>query len=175
MLTIKSGMFIRFNEPFFVNINQSKSAVNNYINYEKSKKKDFFSFIKSSPLDFNEFTILDGNVVIDVEAKILNPFRGAGKIRMNLHTDESNSGTHIKGEIIPYNGLYLFTFYMVMGFLVLWSVLVLLVSSGVETLTMLALSWGVFPLVLILIPFWYRRKLRIYRDCFIDILNKNCT
>ena len=92
---------------------------------------------------------------------------------MNLLSGNNTSETTVEGEIIPFDGIYVFTIYMVMGFLTLWSALVIAVSSGWNSIIMLSFGWTIFPLVLFLIPIWYRKSLRNYRDYFLDTFNKN--
>jgi hypothetical protein len=163
----------RYNESFFVNVNHPKSAVIDFIIQEKSKKKDIFEFFSNNHLDFRELTVIEDVILIDLKPKIFNPFRGSGRIYMKLNNDVAISGTLIMGEIIPYDEQYKFTVYIVIVFILLWSVLVFMTTSGINTLIMLSFSLGILPMILILIPFWYRRKLRIYRDFFLDFLAKN--
>lgn len=163
----------KYNEPFSAEINQSKNRVIEIIAQEKGKKRDFFGFLSSSPVDFNEVTVSDENIIIDVMPKMLNPYRGMGKIHMSIQSGANNSETKIMGEIIPYNSLYLFLLYMVIGFLMLWTPIVISMTSGIQTFIMLAFGWTVFPLVLFLMPFWNRSRLREYKEFFLATLIEN--
>lgn len=162
-----------YNESFSLNVNNPKSAIIDFIIQEKSKKKDIFDFFSNNPLDFKEFTVTEDVIVVDLKPKIINPFRGSGKIHMKLNDDVTISGTLIVGEIIPYDEQYKFTVYIAIVFAALWSALVFITTSGINTFIMLSFSLGILPIILIIIPFWYRRKLRIYRDSFLDFLAKN--
>lgn len=163
----------KYKEPFSAEINQSRNRVIEFIAQEKGKKRYFFGFLSSSPVDFNEVTVSDENIIIEVKPKMLNPYRGMDEIHMTLYNGVSTSETKIEGEIIPYNSLYLFVSYMVVGFLLIWSLLVFATTSGDSTFIMLALSWTIFPLVLYLLPFWYRNRLREYKDLFLATLMAN--
>ena len=143
------------------------------IAHEQSKKRSFFGFLSSSPVDFSEVTVSNENIIIDVKHKMLNPWRGTGEIHMTLYTGGSNTETKIKGEIIPYKTLYLFTFYMVVGFLVLWTFLVFAMTSGKQAVIMAVFAWAIFPLVLYLILLWNRSMLREYKDSFLATLKQS--
>ncbi|WP_299826532.1 hypothetical protein [uncultured Pontibacter sp.] len=163
----------RYDESFSVEVSQSKAKVIEFVSKEKNKKRDFFGFLSSNPVDFNEVTITGENINIDVLPKMLNPYRGMGKIHMSLQSGVSTSETIIKGEIIPYNCLYIFLICIVIGFLVLWTPLVIAMTSGINTFIMLAFAWTIFPLVLHLMPFWNRSRLREYKEFFIAGLIEN--
>ncbi|OKL41759.1 hypothetical protein [Pontibacter flavimaris] len=163
----------KYNEPFSAEINQSKTRVIDFVSREKGKKRDFFGFLSSSPVDFDEVTISDGIISIDVMPKMLNPYRGMGKIHMSIQSGSNNSETKIVGEIIPYNSLYVILLCMVMGFLVLWTPIVISMTSGIHTFIMLAFGWTVFPLVLYLMLFWNRSRLREYKEFFLATLMEN--
>lgn len=163
----------RYDEPFSAIINQPKGKVIEFIAQEKSKKRDFFSFLSSGPMDFDEVTVSGEKISIEVMPKMLNPYRGMGKIHMNLQNGANNSETKIEGEIIPYNSLYIFLLYIVIGFLLLWTPIVVAMTSGIHAFIMLAFGWIVFPLVLYLIPYWYRSRLREYKEFFLDNLVDN--
>ncbi|NEM98651.1 hypothetical protein [Pontibacter burrus] len=163
----------RYNESFFVEVNQSKDKVIEFVSQEKNKKRDIFGFLSSSPLDYSEVTVSGEKICIEVLPKMLNPYRGMGEIHMSVQSGSSSSETIIEGEIIPYNSLYFFLICMVIGLLVLWTPLVLVMSSGIHTFIMLAFGWTIFPLVLYLMPIWNRIRLREYKEFFIAALMKS--
>ncbi|WP_187262491.1 hypothetical protein [Pontibacter beigongshangensis] len=157
----------RYNEPFSAEVNQSRNKIIEVIAHEKGKKRDCFSFLSSSPVYFDEVTVSDGMIKINVKPKMLNPYRGMGEIHMNLKSGETNSEARMEGVIIPYNSQYLTALYMVIGFLVLWTPLVFAMTSGMYTFIMLVFGWTILPLVLYLIILWNRSRLREYRDFFL--------
>ncbi|GAB2787898.1 hypothetical protein GCM10027275_35800 [Rhabdobacter roseus] len=160
----------KYQEPFSAEINQSRNRVIELIAIEKGKKRDFFDFLRSSPVNFNEVTVSDKKIIIEVKPMMLNPFRRMGEIRMSLHNGVRPSEMIIEGEIIPYNTLYFLVSCMVIGFMLIWSLLVFAMTAGGATFIMLAISWTVFPLVLYLLPFWYRNRLREYKNLFLATL-----
>ncbi|TXK52848.1 hypothetical protein FVR03_00295 [Pontibacter qinzhouensis] len=159
-------------ERFSIEIHLPKNKVLESIALKKKKENDQFHFLTSSPVDFNEITVINSNLIeIHVMPKMFNPYRGTGKIHMALHQNGCNLKTKVKGEIVPYSSTYIFGFYMIIGFLLLWTVVARAISTSVHTIIMLLIGWMVFPFILYLIPFWNRSRLRRYRDSFLTMLN----
>jgi hypothetical protein len=164
----------RYHEPFSAEVRHPKNIVIENIAQEKGKKRGFFGFLGVSTVDFEEVSLADGDAIeINVKYKMLRPYRGTGKICLNFYNGKSASETIIKGEIVPYNGAYIFTVYMTIGFLLIWTLIAFIIDKNIHTVIMVAFVWVVFPLVLYLILLWNRSRLRIYRNLFLAILKRN--
>ncbi|WP_347159368.1 hypothetical protein [Pontibacter chitinilyticus] len=161
----------RFHEPFRAEIKHPQTRVIEFIVNEKLKKRGLFDFLSSSPIDFREITISNGSLIIDVKPKMLNPFRGMGKIFIKLEKDDNSSWTKVEGEIVPYNNRYILTVFLFLSFLTVWTAFAFIIDTSINTYIVVALGWTMFTFILYMLPFWYRSRLREYKDSFLLILN----
>lgn len=70
----------RYNEPLSVELNLPRNRVVQIIVREKDKSRGFFDFFTSSLVNFSEVTVSEEKIIIDVKAKMLNPYRRIGQI-----------------------------------------------------------------------------------------------
>ena len=106
---------------------------------------------------------------------MFNPYRGAGKIRISFLEGEESSNAVAQGEIIPYNGGYILFISIAFIFLLFMALFAIVTDSGIYGKGILLFGWLALPTVLYLLPFWYRKKLREYRDSFLADLKANIT
>ncbi|WP_345161272.1 hypothetical protein [Pontibacter saemangeumensis] len=156
-------VFKRFHEPFTAEIQHPQTRVIEFIVTEKSKRRGLFNFLSSNPIDFREITLSNESLVIDVKPKMLNPFRGMGKISMHLVKGENSSCTKVEGEIVPYNDRYILTVCLFLSFLTIWTAFAFIIDTSINTYIVVALGWTIFTFILYMLPFWYRSRLREYK------------
>ncbi|SIR51213.1 hypothetical protein [Pontibacter lucknowensis] len=167
-------IFEQYHEKFSIEINQPKSKVMETIAREKGKKRDLASILGIGLIDYKEVKLTSENSVeIEVNPKMFNPYRGAGKINITFNEGESGSETTAEGEMIPYTGAYFLAISIFLSFLVFLTLFALVTDSGTLGVVIVVGGWFVILTFLYLLPFWYRRKLREYRDSFMTDLKAN--
>ena len=164
----------RYHEKFSIEINQPKSKVMETIAREKEKKQGLASILGISFVDYNEVKITGiDSVEIDVNPKMFNPYRGAGKIRLAFSEGKIASNTIAQGEIIPYTAGYQIFVFIAFAFLVFMALFTVVTASSTYGIGILVFGWLVLLATLYLLPFGYRKKLREYGDSFFADLKAN--
>jgi hypothetical protein len=166
-------LFAIYHRHFTFDINKPKSQLFGYISQQKEKKRSLYDKLIGIPDSFNQVSVTgEDTIEISIHPKTLNPFRGNGVIRIIFASNSNTIGTELRAEIIPYYNSNIIGFYIILFFLVFFSIISLLGNTNRYMVFALGLLWVVFMLILHLTMIWSISQLKENLDVLINELKR---
>ncbi|MFB9865484.1 hypothetical protein [Rufibacter immobilis] len=121
----------KYHRHYTFDLDKPKSLVVGYFSQQKEKKRSFLDKLTSVPIDFSEVSFANTDTIeINVRPSTFKPFRGNGKIRIELISGLDRIGTRLQAEIIPYYKSNIYGTYFIIFFFALLALLGLLISTN---------------------------------------------
>lgn len=155
----------KYNDTFSLDVDYStEKVVNTFVALANSPKKPFIV----DKLFYGEtYTYIDNTFEIQRSQALFDAFKGVGQIKMKPVSINDTNRSKIIFETIPYQSENEYGLIFILGFLILFSIASLLISTNFNTILIIILGWTVIPLTIHLWLIWTKAKLRKYSLYFI--------
>jgi hypothetical protein len=164
------GLNDRITEEFQVETNKSKQEILQRISDGK-QNQNWTDYLVPTYVNYKSINILDKGFETVRMPSMINPFRPYGKIMIDI--EENKDKTNLKFKILPYDGLLPIVVGLLIGFLTLWTGLILLFSTDLKVLLMIIPAWTIFGLIIYLGLVYTKRGLKDYSQILIRELTQD--